>query len=128
MAKLVLGDDKFPLVVTVGVMDNMALRGYPLSDIPKFFRANPPDICQADIDNGIEFILMTAQAAQEAAVVRDGAPREALPELPDGELLRRVLTPGQIWGLCDDAILDSLVRTVEAAPGEKKQPAVKKSP
>ena len=128
MAKLVMGDAEFPLKVTVGVMDDMALKGYPLNDIPRFFRANPPDICQEDIDNGVEFILMTAQAAQEAAVVREGVAREKLPELPDGELLRRVLTPGQIWGLCDDAILNSLVRTVEAAPGEKKQPAVKKSP
>lgn len=128
MAKLILGEDVFPLSVTVGVMDDMALKGYPLCDIPRFFRANPPDICQADIDNGVEFVLMAAQAAQKAAIVRDGVDPDKLPKLPDGELLRRVLTPGQIWGLCDNAILDSLVRTVEAAPDGKKQAAVEKSP
>jgi hypothetical protein len=128
MAKLILGENVFPLLVTVGVMDDMALKGYPLRDIPRFFRADPPDVCQADIDNSVEFVLMAAQAAQEAAIIRDGVDPEKLPKLPDGELLRRALTPGQIWGLCDDAILDSLVRTVEAAPGEKKQAAVEKSP
>ena len=121
MAKLVIGGDAFPLVMTVGVMDDMALKGYLINDIPRFFQANPPDICQEDVDNGVEFILMTAQAAQQAAIVRDGADPEKLPELPDGELLRRVLTPGQIWGLCNDAIFSSLTRTVEAAPEKNER-------
>ena len=126
MAKLVLRKngqeaDVFPLMMTVGVLDQMALKGYTVNDIPQYFRAEGQTI-EVDIEHGIEFILMTAQAAQQAAIVRDGADPEKLPKLPDGELLRRVLTPGEVWGLCNDAILDSLVRPVEAAPEKNERP------
>ena len=126
MAKLILGGQEFPLVMTVGVMDEMALKGYAVDDIPKYFRKEGQPI-EKDMDNGIEFILMTASAAQHMAIVRDGAAPESLPQLPDPELLRTVLTPGDVWGLCDDAIRHSLVRTVEAEPG-KKLAAVTESP
>ena len=126
MAKLRLAGQEFPLVMTVGVLDEMALKGYTVNDIPKYFRAEGQTI-ETDMAHGIEFILLTAWAAQEAAVIRQGVSREELPELPSPALLRLVLTPGQVWGLCDDAIRDSLVRTVEAAPG-KKQAAVSESP
>lgn len=126
MAKLILGGDEFPLVMTVGVLDEMAMRGYPVDKIPEFFRKKGQHI-ETDMDNGIEFILMTARAGQIVAVVRDGADPESLPALPDPELLRTVLTPGDVWGLCYDAICQSLVRTVEAEPG-KKLAAVTESP
>lgn len=125
MAKLVLRKngqeaDIFPLMMTVGVLDQMALKGYTANDIPLYFRAEGQTI-ETDMDHGIEFILMTAQAAQQAAIVRDGADPDMLPELPSGELLRLVLTPGQVWDLCDHTILDSLVRTVEAAPEKNER-------
>ena len=120
MAKQVMGGEVSPLMMTVGVLDQMALKGYAVNDIPQYFRAEGQTI-EVDMEHGIEFILMTAQAAQEAAIVRDGADPEKLPKLPDWELLRRVLTPGQIWGLCNDAIFDSLVRTVEAAPEKNER-------
>ena len=120
MAKLVLGGDAFPLMMTVGVLDQMALKGYTVNDIPLYFRKKGQTI-ETDMDHGIEFILMAAQAAQQAAIVRDGVNPDTLPKLPDGELLRLVLTPGQVWDLCDAAILDSLVRTVEAAPEKNER-------
>lgn len=125
MAKLVLWKngqeaDTYPLMMTVGVLDQMALKGYTVNDIPLYFRGEGQTI-ETDMDHGIEFILMTAQAAQQAAIVRDGADPDKLPKLPSGELLRLVLTPGQVWGLCDDAIRDSLVRTVEAAPEKNER-------
>lgn len=126
MAKLILGGQAFPLVMTVGVLDEMAMRGYPVDKIPEFFRKEGQPI-ETDMDNGIEFILLTALAAQHMTVVRDGADPGSLPALPDPELLRTVLTPGDVWGLCDDAIRHSLVRTVEAEPG-KKTAAVTESP
>ena len=126
MAKLILGGKEFPLVMTVGVMDEMALKGYNVDDIPKYFRKEGQPI-ETDMEHGIDFILMTAFAAQHMAIVRDGADPESLPALPDSELLRTVLTPGDVWGLCDDAIRHSLVRTVEAEPG-KKTAAVTESP
>lgn len=126
MAKLILGGKEFPLVMTVGVMDEMAMRGYAVDDIPKYFRKEGQPI-ETDMEHGIEFILMTARAGQTVAVVRDGADPKSLPELPAPELLRPLLTPGDVWGLCDDAIRHSLVRTVEAEPG-KKLAAVTESP
>ena len=115
MAKLILGGVEYPLMMTVGVLDDMALKGYAVNDIPKYFRAKGQTI-EVDVEHGIEFILMTAAAAQESAIVRDGTDPAALPALPDPALLRRLLTPGQVWELCDDAILRSVSRTVEAAP------------
>ena len=126
MAKLILGGNEYPLAMTVGVLDEMAMRGYPVDKIPEFFRKEGQPI-ETDMDHGIDFILMTARAGQAVAVVRDGADPESLPALPDPELLRTVLTPGDVWGLCDDAIRHSLVRTVEAEPG-KKTAAVTESP
>ena len=121
MAKLILGGDEFPLVMTVGVMDEMAMRGYPVDKIPEFFRKEGQTI-ETDMDNGIEFVLMTARAGLAVAAFRDGADPKSLPELPAPELLRQLLTPGDVWGLCDDAIRHSLVRTVEAEPGKKNWP------
>lgn len=126
MAKLILGGNEYPLAMTVGVLDDMAMRGYPVDKIPEFFHKEGQSI-ETDMDNGIEFILMTARAGQAVAVARDGADPKSLPELPAPELLRRLLTPGDVWGLCDDAIRHSLVRTVEAEPG-KKTAAVTESP
>lgn len=126
MAKLILGGKEFPLVMTVGVMDEMALKGYAVDDIPKYFFREGQTI-ETDMDHGIDFILMTARAGQAVAVVRDGADPKSLPELPAPELLRPLLTPGDVWGLCNDAINHSLVRTVEAEPG-KKPAAVTESP
>ena len=126
MAKLILGGKEFPLVMTVGVLDEMAMRGYPVDKIPEFFCKKGQPV-ETDMEHGIEFILLTASAAQHMAVVRDGVDPESLPALPDPELLRTVLTPGDVWGLCDDAINHSLVRTVEAEPG-KKPAAVTESP
>lgn len=112
MAKLRIGGKEFSLVMTVGVLDQMAVKGYNVQDVPKFFSDNTHTMEQ-DMDNGIEFLLMLMDAGQIAAMIRDGA---ELQELPEAEHLRSLLTPGQVWGLCDAAILDSLKRTVEAAP------------
>ena len=112
MAKLRIGGKEFPLVMTVGVLDQMAVKGYNVPDIPKFFFDKAHSMEQ-DMDNGIEFLLMLMEAGQVAAHIRDGS---ELQELPEAEHLRNLLTPGQVWGLCDAAILDSMQRTVEAAP------------
>ena len=114
MAKLRIGGKEFPLVMTVGVLDQMAVKGYNVQDVPKFF-SDKNHSMEEDMDNGIEFLLMLMDAGQVAAMIRDGAEPQKLPET---ERLRSLLTPGQVWGLCDAAILDSLKRTVEAAPGK----------
>lgn len=124
MAKLVLGGVEYPLVMTVGVLDDMALKGYNVQDVPKFFNS-PEQSMDDDIAHGIEFLLMLMDAGQRAAQIRDGAePRD----LPDRETLRLLLTPGQVWGLCDAAIIDSLRRSVEAEPGKNGDHAVNVSP
>lgn len=112
MAKLRIGGEEFPLVMTVGVLDQMSLKGYSVQDVPTFF-SDKNHSMEEDMDNGIEFLMMLMDAGQVAAMIRGGAEPKNLPE---AEHLRSLLTPGQVWGLCDAAILDSLKRTVEAAP------------
>ena len=123
MAKLIVGGVTYPLVMTVGVLDGMGKLGIDIQGIPGYFSPGQHPMEEA-IDNGLDFLRRLMEAGQEISVFRDGA--EALP-LPDPALLRLILSPGQVWGLCDAAITDSLVRTVEAAPG-KKQAAVSESP
>ena len=115
MAKLRIGGKEFPLVMTVGVLDQMAVNGYNVQDVPRFF-SDKDHSMEQDMDNGIEFLQMLMFAGQESAQVREGVVEPV--ELPTEHQLRLLLTPGQVWGLCDAAILDSLKRTVEAAPGK----------
>ncbi len=114
MAKLIFGGVEYPLVMTVGVLDHMAVKGYCVDAIPKFFN-DPGQSFEQSVDNGIEFLMMLMDAGQTAAQIREGAVPK---ELPASDILRFLLTPGQVWGLCDAAILDSVKRTVEAAPGK----------
>lgn len=114
MAKLRIGGQEYPLVMTVDVLDQMALKGYNVQDVPKFFHGKDLTWEKA-IENGIEFLKMLMEAGQVSAHIRDGV--EPV-DLPDEKILRLILTPPQIDALCDAAILDSLKRTVEAAPGK----------
>lgn len=114
MAKLRIGGKDFPLVMTVGVLDDLAQAGYPIQDVPKFFNPAEKPLEEA-IDNGIKLLRGLMAAGQESAAIREGL--EPM-EIPEQDTLRRLLTPGQAWGLCDAAILDSLRRTVEAEPGK----------
>ena len=114
MAKLRIGGKDFPLLTTVGVLDQMALKGYTVKDLPQFLHGKELS-WEESIDNCVEFLLMVMEAGQLAAMIRDGAELLALPE---GDTLRNLLTPQQLSGLCDAAIVDSLYRTVEAEPGK----------
>lgn len=123
MAKLILGGQEYPLMMTVRVLADMEASGIGIQDIPKFFSPSQHPLAEA-IHNGVSFLQGLLEAGQDSTAIRDGVDPK---EVPSRETLERLLTPGQIWGLCDAAITDSLVRTVEAAP-EKKRSAVKKSP
>ena len=112
MAKLRIAGQEYPLVMTVDVLDQMAVKGYNVQDVPKFF-SDKSHTMEQDMDNGIEFLMMLMAAGQVSAHIRDGV--EPV-DLPDEKILRLILTPPQIDALCDAAILDSLKRTVEAAP------------
>lgn len=114
MAKLRIGGQEYPLVMTVDVLDQMAVKGYNIQDVPKFFHGKDLTWEKA-IENGIEFLMLLMEAGQVSAHIRDGVEPVAL---PDKKILRLILTPPQIGALCDAAILDSLTRTVEAEPGK----------
>lgn len=114
MARLRIGGKDFPLVMTVGVLDQMALKGYTVKDIPQFLHGKELTWEQS-IDHCVEFLLMAMEAGQLAALIRDNT--EPM-EIPEGEILRNLLTPQQAYSLCDAAIVDSLYRTVEAEPGK----------
>lgn len=124
MAELRIGDSRYPLVMTVAVLDDMAGIGYTFQDVPKYF--SPADHPLEDaVANGIDFLHQLMEAGQDVAVFQGAG---NLPAIPDRGLLREMLTPGQVWGLCDAAIVDSLRRTVEADPGKNAIHAVPESP
>lgn len=112
MAKLILGGQEYPLLMTVRVLADMEAGGIAINDIPKFFSPSQHPLGEA-IHNGVGFLQGLLAAGQDSTAIRDGVEPK---EIPNRETLEQLLTPGQIWGLCDAAITDSLVRTVEAAP------------
>lgn len=114
MAKLRIGGTDFPLLTTVGVLDQMSLKGYTVKDLPQFLHGKELS-WEESIDHCVEFLLMVLEAGQLAALIRDNADPM---EIPAEETLRNLLTPQQLSGLCDAAIVDSLYRTVEAEPGK----------
>lgn len=124
MAKIIIGGMEYPLVMTVGVLDEMALKGYNADTIPQYFQAETQSF-ETDMEHGIDFLQLLMHAGQRAAQIRDGATPL---EIPPSETLRVLLTPGQVWGLCDSAIMDSIRRTVEAEPGKNGAHAASESP
>lgn len=124
MAKIVIGGVEYPLVMTVGVLDEMALKGYNADRVPQYFLGEGQSF-ETKMDHGIDFLQLLMNAGQRAAEIRDGATPL---EIPPAETLRVLLTPGQVWGLCDAAIMDSIRRTVEAEPGKNGDHAATASP
>ena len=112
MAKLILGGQEYPLMMTVRVLADMEASGIGIQDIPKFFSPSQHPLNEA-IHNGVSFLHKLLGAGQDAAAIREGTEPKPVPPL---EVLERLLVPWQVWALCDAAITDSLVRTVEAAP------------
>lgn len=109
MVALKIGEDQYPLVLTVGALDRLAVRGETLETLFEFTSTKGRTFAEA-VENGFELLDILAWAGKEKADLEG----ESHPGMPDLELARLVLTPGQVLGLCDAAILDGLRRTVEA--------------
>ncbi len=109
MVELRIGENRYPLVLTVGALDRLAQRGVTLETLPKFITPDGRAFGEA-VENCFELLGILAKGGADQAVLMG---REA-PGLPDLSLVRLVLTPGQLMHLCDAACLDGLKRTVEA--------------
>ena len=124
MAKLKLGGVEYPLVLTVRAMDELAQMGVTLENLFQYIQIEGRTFEEA-VAHGLQVLGILIDCGLDAMHWQSG---EAVPEMPDAALVRRVLTPGQIWGLCEAAVLDSLKRTVEADHSKNGESAVGTSP
>lgn len=120
MVKLRLGNAEYPLVLTVGALDALAERGVTLENLFQFYSVEHHPFAEA-VEHGLEVLGILAEAGIVASSI-DGSV-DAGPK-PDMVAVRLMLTPGQVWGLCDAAIIDGLKRTVEADHAKNADSAV----
>lgn len=119
MVKLRLGNAEHPLVLTVGALDELAQMGVTLENLFQYMQLEGRDFGEA-IDHGLRIMDILLRGGESVAYYQNGT----APEPVSREILRHVLTPGQVWGLCEAAVLDSLKRTVEADHSKNADPAV----
>ena len=123
MVALKIGENQYPLVLTVGALDRLAQRGLTLDNLPEFISPKDKSYGEA-VENGLELLAILSEAAWDKAEMED----KAHSDLPDLELARLVLTPGQVLGLCDAAIIEGLTRRVEADYTKNGESAEVESP
>lgn len=123
MVKLKLGGVEYPLVLTVRAMDELAQMGVALENLFQYIQIEGRTFDEA-VEHGLQVLDILLHSGWEAHRIQTG--EELLP--PDWNVMRLVLTPGQIWGLCEAAVLDSLKRTVEADHSKNGESAVGTSP
>ena len=123
MVKLKLGGVEYPLVLTVGAMDELAQMGVTLVNLFQYIQIEGRTFEEA-VEHGLELLDILLDAGSNVLYFQTGEEQASA----DRALLRRVLTPGQIWGLCEAAVLDSLKRTVEADHSKNGESAVGTSP
>ena len=124
MVKLKLGGVEYPLVLTVGAMDELAQMGVTLENLFQYIFPSEGRPYAETVEHGLQVLDILLHSGWEADRIQTG--EELLP--PDWNVIRLVLTPGQIWGLCEAAVLESLKRTVEADHSKNGESAVGISP
>lgn len=120
MVKLKLGETEYPLVLTVGALDSLAVRGVTIENLFQFYSVEHNSFAEA-VEHGLELLDILAECgcvSVSGCRIGDNGP------LPDMGIVRQILTPGQVWGLCDAAILAGLKRTVEADHSKNADSAV----
>lgn len=110
MVKLRIDGTEYPLVLTVGALDSLAQRGVTIENLFQYFSVEGRTFAEA-VEHGLQVLDILLECGLIAEAVRSGT-EPAAPLSMD--MLRPALTPGQVWGLCEAAIIDSLKRTVEA--------------
>lgn len=110
MVKLRSGGTEYPLALTVGVLDALAQMGITIESLFQYFSVEGRTFDEA-VEHGLQVLDTLLEGGRIAEAVRSGAELAAPLSM---DMLRHALTPGQVWGLCEAAIIDSLKRTVEA--------------
>lgn len=124
MVNLKLGGVEYPLVLTVTAMDDLAQMGVTLENLFQYIQIEGRSFDEA-VERGLDVLRVLLEAGRMAEAYRTASePGYAVP----ADILRQVLTPGQIWGLCEAAVLESLKRTVEADHSKNGESAVGTSP
>lgn len=120
MVELKLGKVKYPLLLTVGALDELAQMGVTLENLFQYIQIEGRTFEEA-VEHGLDVLHVLVEAGRMAEAYSTASePGWAVP----ADVLRQVLTPGQVWGLCEAAVLDSLKRTVEADHAKNGESAV----
>lgn len=120
MVNLRLGGTEYPLVLTVGALDALAQMGITIENLFQYFSVESRTFDEA-VEHGLQVLGILLEGGRIAEAVRSGTePADPL----SMDMLRPVLTPGQVWGLCEAAIIDSMKRTVEADHSKNAESAV----
>lgn len=109
MVALRVAGVEYPLVMTVGAMDVLAQMGQTLDTLVDYISPAKHPYNDA-VEHGLEVLEVFAQAGAERRRLRDGADASA----PDFGIVRQDLTPAEVLGLCDAAIVEGITRRVEA--------------
>ena len=121
MVKLKLGGVEYPLVLTVQAMDDLAQMGVTLENLSQYIFPSEGRPYAETVEHGLDVLHVLLEAGRMAEAYRTASdPGYAVP----ADILRQVLTPGQIWELCEAAVIESLKRTVEADHSKNGESAV----
>lgn len=110
MVKLKIGAEEYPLVMTVGALDELAQMGVTLENLFQYISPENRTFAEA-VEHGLTVLDVLIGAGVAAQMIQNPG---FLPEGLSMVVVRHALTPGQIWGLCEAAVLEGLARTVEA--------------
>lgn len=109
MVALRVAGVEYPLVMTVGAMDVLAQMGQTIDTLVDYISPAKHPFPVA-VDHGLEVLEVFAQAGAERRRLHGGADAST----PDFGIVRQALTPAEVLGLCDAAIVEGITRRVEA--------------
>lgn len=114
MAQITLAGQNLPLCLTLAAVDQLRERGLGLADISQLYTTGEGRSVQDLMDNAVWFLAVLIREGQANASLRG----MDVPVPPPDEMLRHLLTPGQVIHEVVPALVgavsEGLGRTVEA--------------
>lgn len=126
MVTIEIGGKKYPLVLTVAALADLASGGTSLGEVGKFVTMGDGNTVEQMAERTIWLLDVLLRAGRECARRNDpGCAVDAAPDLSD---LRHCFTPGQVLlevrPLVLDAVTASMGRSIEAEPSKNAGHAV----
>lgn len=129
MAEIAICGQRYPLCLTVAVLDDLEVRGLRLKDIDSLYTMAEGEDYQDVIEKALWLLEALMRRGAEHEALEGGSPVYPVPE---PEELRCVMTPGQVLHEAVPAIIEAigegLARKIETARDTKKDGAGRPSP